>query len=202
MSIYSSDDATSSHRFAADEACELEGTGVDAYLSINTILDAASSVGANAIHPGYGFLSENAEFAAACEASSIIFVGPSSQCISLFGNKTEARQLAQQIGVPINKGSLNALPSPEAAKKFIEENKMEFPVMLKAVHGGGGRGIRVVGHMSDIASNFKRCVSEAQLAFGSGGVFVEEYIQVAPLDFATFASYESSSLLYIGSEAH
>lgn len=179
VAIYSSDDEQSSHRTAANEAFQLTGIGVAAYLDIDSIITIAKSAGADAVHPGYGFLSENSAFAAACESAGINFVGPSSKCIQLFGDKTQARKLAQQCNVPVNKGSPEALSSVGAVRKFISDNSMELPVMLKAVNGGGGRGIRVVEHISDLATSFDRCVSEAEGAFGSGGVFVEAYVKDA-----------------------
>ena len=173
VAIYSRDDEKSLHRTITDEAHLLPGEGPSSYLSIESVIQAAKATGATWIHPGYGFLSENVEFARACEAAGITFVGPSSSVIELFGDKTKARQLAMDSGIPVNKGSNGALADIGELRAFLEKEQMQPPLMLKASNGGGGRGMRKVFDMSELEESFNRCVSEAEGAFGNGEVFVE-----------------------------
>ena len=181
VAVYSQEDAQSLHSRTADEAHLIStadgGGGIAAYLDIDAVIDAAKACGADAIHPGYGFLSENADFVARCEHEGITFVGPTADTIELFGDKTLARNFASdQCGIPVIRGSTEALMGAAAAAAFVEAEQLHFPLMLKAAHGGGGRGMRVVETTAELPAAFERCASEATLAFGNGAVFVEEYL--------------------------
>ena len=175
VAVYSGDDAKSLHVHAADEAVELDGLGVAAYLSIEGLIEAAQSSGCDAVHPGYGFLAESAEFARACRDAGITFVGPTPHLLDLFGDKVRARQAARVAGVPVIEGSDEAVTLPEALE-FFENLGEDSAVMLKAVAGGGGRGSRAVTDINELEAAWERCVSEAQLAFGSGALYVEQLV--------------------------
>ena len=149
----------------------------ESYLNIDRILDAARRHGANAIHPGYGFLSENSRFAQACEDAGFTFIGPSARSIALMGSKTEARRIAQAGGAPIVPGTESGVASSEDAIAFAHE--AGFPVMLKAVAGGGGKGMRRVDRQEDLAAAFEAASSEALRAFGDGRIYVEKLIENA-----------------------
>ncbi|MEW6090014.1 carboxyl transferase domain-containing protein [Parvibaculum sp.] len=175
VAVYAEDDALSLHVRAADEALPLSGTGAAAYLDIRQIVAEAKKAGCDAIHPGYGFLSENAAFAEACAREGITFVGPSPDALRLFGDKAEARALAARLGVPLFPGT-NGATSLEEAHAFMETHGA---VMLKALAGGGGRGMRAVTNPADLPEAYERCRSEAQAAFGSGDIYVEKLIRKA-----------------------
>ena len=175
VAVYSKDDAKSLHVHAADEAVELDGLGVPAYLSIDGLIDAAQSSGCDAVHPGYGFLAESADFARACRDAGITFVGPTPHLLDLFGDKVRARQAAREAGVPVIEGSDEAVTLQQALE-FYESLGEDAAIMLKAVAGGGGRGSRAVTDINDLESAWERCVSEAQMAFGSGALYVEQLI--------------------------
>ena len=180
VAIFSGEDALSLHSRVADESVRIETAdgagGIAAYLDIDAVIGAALESGADSIAPGYGFLSENAEFAARCEKEGIVFVGPSAEVITMFGDKLRAKAFAKECGVPVIKGSDEALPTAEAMAEFVSSANLRLPLMLKAANGGGGRGMRVVEKMDELAEAFERCSSEAAVAFGSGAVFVEEYL--------------------------
>ena len=144
VAIYSKEDRLSLHRFKADEAYQIgEGLGpVQAYLDVEGIVALAAEKGVDAIHPGYGFLSENPALPVACEKAGITFVGPSARLLELLGDKTEARKLAQRAGVPVVPGTEEPVISAKAAQKLAGE--IGFPLIVKAAFGGGGRGMRVV----------------------------------------------------------
>ncbi len=178
VAVYPADDAASLHTRKADEALQLPGRGVAAYLDGEAILAAAKAAGAAAIHPGYGFLSENADFARACAAAGVIFVGPSPESLELFGDKHAARRLAAAQGVPILPGS-DAPTSLEDARAFLSALGPGAAVMVKAVAGGGGRGMRPALAERDLAEAFARCQSEALSGFGNGDLYVERLIQRA-----------------------
>ncbi|MEQ8267978.1 MAG: carboxyl transferase domain-containing protein [Parvibaculum sp.] len=173
VAVYAEDDALSLHVRAADEALPLTGTGAAAYLDIKQIVAEAKQAGCDAIHPGYGFLSENAAFAEECAREGIIFVGPSPEALRLFGDKAEARALAERQGVPLFPGT-NGATSLDEARAFME--KVGTAVMLKALAGGGGRGMRAVTDIKDLPEAYERCQSEAKAAFGSGDIYVEKLI--------------------------
>lgn len=173
VAIYSEDDANGLHVRLADEAYPLAGAGAPPYLDIEVVVAAGHSAGCDAVHPGWGFLSENPEFAAACEAAGMVFVGPTPDSLRAFGDKTNARKLAQEAGVPTLRGSSDAV-SVEEAKAFFESLGPGGSMLIKALAGGGGRGMRIVNNADEIESLYNRCRSEAQRAFGNGAVFVEE----------------------------
>jgi pyruvate carboxylase len=177
VAVFPKEDALSLHRFKADEAYQIgEGRGpIQAYLDIDGVLALARDKGVDAIHPGYGFLSENPALPRACEAAGITFIGPSAELLELLGDKTAARTLAARAGVPIIPGVEHALTDAAAAREAAD--RVGFPVIVKAAFGGGGRGMRVVDHAADLASRFEEATREAALAFGNGAVFIERYIR-------------------------
>lgn len=176
VAVYSTDDDRSLHIRAADESFALNGTGPRAYLDIEQIVSAAKATGCDAIHPGYGFLSENAAFARHCESEGFTFIGPSPDVLELFGNKGEARRLARNCNVPLLRGTDKAT-SLEEAKDFFLSLGSDAAVMIKAVMGGGGRGMRAVYDLSSLEEAFTLCQYETQKAFGLGDVYVEELIR-------------------------
>ncbi|MDB5423117.1 MAG: biotin carboxylase, partial [Phenylobacterium sp.] len=172
VAVFSEDDAASLHTRTADEAAPLKGAGPAAYLDVAQAVEAAKAAGADAVHPGYGFLSENAAFAQACAGAGLIFVGPLPETLELFGDKGRARALARQCGVPVLPGTDGAT-SLEEARAFFAANG---PLMVKAVAGGGGRGMRPVTDAAELEAAFARCASEARAAFGSGDLYVEQFL--------------------------
>jgi len=175
VAVFASEDEDSLHTRMADSAVRLDGAGVSAYLDAAAIVGVAKAQGCDAIHPGYGFLSENAEFARMCGANGITFIGPSPDVLALFGDKVRARIFAESHGIPVVPGSHRALDSADAAKTIASD--LGYPVMLKASAGGGGRGMRRVDSADEVAAAFARCQSEAQAAFGDGSVFVEKLVE-------------------------
>jgi acetyl/propionyl-CoA carboxylase alpha subunit/acetyl-CoA carboxylase carboxyltransferase component len=173
VAIFSEDDARSLHTQRADEARPLSGVGVAAYLDVEQILAIAKQCGCDAIHPGYGFLSENAAFARCAATVGITFVGPRPETLEIFGDKTQARALAERCGVPVLRGAAGAVTRDEA-KQFLELLGDGGAMMIKAVAGGGGRGLRVVRRREEIDDAYARCQSEARQAFGNGDVYVEQ----------------------------
>jgi acetyl/propionyl-CoA carboxylase alpha subunit/acetyl-CoA carboxylase carboxyltransferase component len=169
------DDADSLHTRLADQAYVLPGAGAAAYLDGAGILATARATGATAVHPGYGFLSENAAFARQCADEGIVFIGPTPEQLEVFGDKTRARDLAERLGIPVPPGTRGAT-TLDAARAFATEHG---PVMLKALAGGGGRGLRVVLSSGDLAEAYERSRSEALQAFGNGDVYVERLIPAA-----------------------
>ncbi|MGD9755751.1 MAG: biotin carboxylase N-terminal domain-containing protein, partial [Acidimicrobiia bacterium] len=178
IAIAAADDQASLHTRMADEVRVLPGTGVRAYLDGDAVLAAAVAAGATAIHPGYGFLSEQAPFARACAAAGIRFVGPRPELLELFGDKVRARHAAAAAGVPVLRGSDGPVDA-EGAAAFLAALPAGRAMVLKAVAGGGGRGMRVVQPGADVAALHARCVSEAIAAFGDGAVYAEEYLPLA-----------------------
>src|SRR5437667_4803362 len=176
VAVYSNEDRLSLHRFKADEAYLIgKGKGpVEAYLDIAGIVAVAKSKGADAIHPGYGFLSENAAFARACEKAGIIFIGPTPELLELLGDKIAARRLATAAGVPVLPGTENAVKSAGEAKKIAKG--IGYPVIVKAAMGGGGRGMRVVSDESELEARIEEAQGEAKSAFGDASVFLEKFL--------------------------
>ena len=172
VSVYAGDDASSLHVGYANQACELPGNGAAAYLDAQALVDVARSTGCTAVHPGYGFLSENADFARLCSAEGIRFIGPAPELLDLFGSKVRALELAREAGVPVMPGTSEPT-SLEAARAFAQEHGA---VMLKAMAGGGGRGMRAVRDIAELDEAFERCRSEAQQAFGNGDLYVEKLL--------------------------
>jgi pyruvate carboxylase len=179
VAIYAKEDRFGVHRFKADESYLVgEGKGpVAAYLDIDSIIDLAKATGVDCIHPGYGFLSENAGFANACEANGISFVGPNSELLARMGDKIEARKIADQAEVPTLPGTEDPVKDPKEAMKIAK--KIGFPLIIKAAFGGGGRGMRVVKDPKDLKASLEEAQGEAQRAFGNASVFLERYIERA-----------------------
>ena len=179
VAIYSHKDRYALHRFKADEAYLIgePEEPIRAYLDIEWIVSLAQENQVDAIHPGYGFLSENPEFARACERAGIIFIGPQVEALERLGDKTEARRIATDAGVPVLGGSENSLLDVIDGER--EAGKVGYPVILKAAKGGGGRGMRVVSHPNEFPGAFNDAQRESLMAFGSEDVFVERYVQRA-----------------------
>ena len=175
LAVFSEDDVRSLHTRKADHAQPLRGTGAAAYLDAEQIVALAKRAGCDAIHPGYGFLSENAAFARRCAEEGITFVGPRAETLDLFGDKGQARVLAERCGVPVLPGT-SGPTSLEQAREFLEALGDGGSVMIKALAGGGGRGMRPVHHVDELADAYTRCRSEAHAAFGLGSVYIEQLI--------------------------
>lgn len=175
VAVYSDVDRASLHVAYADEAYRLgPAPASESYLRGDIILQIARDCGADAIHPGYGFLSENPDFAGECEASGIIFIGPPSGAMRMLGSKTRARQTADSVSLPRVPGSTHALESLEDARKVA--SAVGYPIMLKAAAGGGGKGMRAVQSEAELSAAFENARSEAERAFGSGEVYIEKLI--------------------------
>ncbi|MAC53521.1 MAG: pyruvate carboxylase, partial [Gimesia sp.] len=179
VGIYTHEDRYALHRTKADEAYQIGKPGhpVKSYLDIEAIIALAKQKKIDAIHPGYGFLSENADFAQACEDAGIIFIGPRVETLKALGDKISARKIAQQVGVPVLGGSGEAIVDAASGRKTA--NEIGFPIILKAAHGGGGRGMRVVQKEEDFEASYELARSESLSAFGSEDVFVEKFISRA-----------------------
>jgi acetyl-CoA carboxylase biotin carboxylase subunit len=178
VQVHSQADRESLAVSLADEAVEIgPPAAARSYLNMSAILDAAGKTGAHAIHPGYGFLAENADFADAVEGAGLIFVGPKSQSIRLLGNKVAARDLATKSGVPTVAGSAGPVHTIEEAQKTAAE--IGFPVMIKAAAGGGGRGIRIAGNRKELERLIPQARAEAHAAFSDGSLYLEKLIENA-----------------------
>jgi pyruvate carboxylase len=176
VAVFAHEDRLCIHRYKADEAYQI-GTGkgpVAAYLDIESIVAVAKEHAVDAIHPGYGFLSENAEFARACERAGVVFVGPRPELLDMMGDKTAARAVAQKIGVPVLPGTKDPITDREEALKTAKN--IGFPLIIKAAFGGGGRGMRVVHKPENLANLLDEAQAEAGRAFGNPAVFLEKYI--------------------------
>lgn len=178
VGIFSKEDRFTQHRYKADESFLVgsDKTPVGAYLDINSIIHIAKSNEVDAIHPGYGFLSENVEFAKQCALHNIIFVGPTPENLKRFGDKTAARAMAIKNNVPVIPGTDGPVRTLEQARQFINSG-VDYPVIIKASMGGGGRGMRVVMREEELEESFHRASSEALAAFGDGTVFIERYLE-------------------------
>jgi len=179
VAVHSRDDAQALHVQLADTAVALDATGPSAYLDIPALIAVAKAQGCDAVHPGYGFLSERADFAEACADAGLVFIGPTPEQLALFGDKARARALAQQCDVPVMPGSPGAVTLAEAQAFFAEQAQDGAGVMVKAIGGGGGRGMRAVLRAEDLPEAHARCVSEAKAAFGVDGVYVERLMRHA-----------------------
>jgi pyruvate carboxylase subunit A len=173
--IYSEADSSGIYVKKADESYLVGPGPVKGFLDGKQIVEIAKRIGADAIHPGYGFLSENTKFARLCQTSGITFIGPSPETIDLMGSKVKARQIAQQAGVPIVPGTEGGVTSVDDALAFAHQ--INYPVMIKASAGGGGRGLRVVRSDQELRENIDVASREAQAAFGDGSIFIEKYIE-------------------------
>ncbi|MFP6562415.1 carboxyl transferase domain-containing protein [Paraburkholderia sp. B3] len=171
VAVYADDDAEAPHVRAADESAALGAVGPAAYLDAARLIAIAREHGCDAVHPGYGFLSERADFAAACAQAGLRFIGPMPEQLALFGDKAHSRALAQRCGVPVMPGSQQAVTLEEAQAFFAAQRGGS--VMIKAIGGGGGRGMRAVTSIDDLPAAYERCRSEAKAAFGVDGVYVE-----------------------------
>ncbi len=176
VAIYTHEDRYALHRFKADEAYRVgkQGEPIRAYLDVAGIIRVAKRQGVDAIHPGYGFLSEKPEFAEACREAGIIFVGPPVEVLKSLGDKTTARQIAKKANVPILGGTESAIQDAASGEKRATE--LGYPIILKAAHGGGGRGMRVVNSASEFAGQFEQAQRESLSAFGSDEIFIEKFI--------------------------
>ncbi|WP_426185686.1 acetyl/propionyl/methylcrotonyl-CoA carboxylase subunit alpha [Microbacterium sp. TWP3-1-2b2] len=176
VAVYADQDADALHVRLADEAFGLgAATAADTYLSISAVLRAAADSGADAVHPGYGFLSESAEFARAVEGAGLVWIGPSPESIDALGDKMTARRIAQKVNAPLAAGTDQPLAGPAEAVAFAEEHGL--PIAIKAAFGGGGRGLKVVRDLSDVAEAFDAATREAVVAFGRGECFVERFLE-------------------------
>lgn len=176
VAVYSEADEDSMHVTMADEAyCIGPAPSAKSYLHIPAIISAALTSGADAIHPGYGFLSENAHFLDVCKEHNITFIGPSAEAIRKMGDKATARETVMAAGVPVVPGSDGLVNSFEEAKKLVNE-KIGYPLIIKATAGGGGRGMRVCNNEAELEKNFIAAQTEAKNAFGNAGVYIEKFI--------------------------
>jgi acetyl-CoA carboxylase biotin carboxylase subunit len=175
VAVYSEPDRAALHVLYADQAVLIgPAPSRESYLRVDNILDAAKRTGATAIHPGYGFLAENANFARACAAAGILFIGPSPESIEAMGSKTESRQRMKAAGVPVVPGLTEAVKSFDEIEAFARE--AGFPIMIKASAGGGGKGMRLVEREEDLRQSYERVTSEAESFFGDGSVYAEKFI--------------------------
>ncbi|MGD8426933.1 MAG: acetyl-CoA carboxylase biotin carboxylase subunit [Balneolaceae bacterium] len=175
VAVYSTPDADAPHVLHADESVHIgPAASSESYLVIDKIIDAAKDVGADAIHPGYGFLSENAAFSKRCSDEGIIFIGPKPKAIRLMGDKTAARELMSKADVPFPPGTKKELEDVEEAEKIADE--IGYPVLVKAAAGGGGKGMRIIEKKEDFKSGIKGAKSEARNAFGDDRVYIEKYL--------------------------
>ena len=175
VAIYSEADVEGVWVKKADEAYLLDGDPIQAYLNGDRIIKLAKEIGADAIHPGYGFLSENADFAQSCIDNGMIFVGPKPEHIALFGDKMAAKKVMKEIGVPVIEGTDTPISDLEEAKSIASD--IGYPVIIKAAFGGGGRGMRIVEEESRFIELFEAATNEAKKFFGNGEVFIEKYIK-------------------------
>jgi len=176
VSIHSEADKYSLHRkFADEDICIGPASPADTYLNIPRIISAALITGADAIHPGYGFLAENGKFAEICEKHKIVFIGPNREMIDLMGDKITAKNTMKKAGVPVIPGSDGLINSIDEAKSICKD--IGYPIMLKATAGGGGRGIRVIWNEKELIENFPIVQAEAKAAFGNPGIYIEKFIE-------------------------
>ena len=176
VAVFSEADRKGLHVLKADEAYAIgPAPATESYLRIDKIMDAARKSGAEAIHPGYGFLAENPELARACDAAGIVFIGPSAASMELMGSKTRAREAAMAAGVPVGPGTAGAVANVEEAVRIAQS--FGYPVMVKAAAGGGGKGMRFVASPEEMPSAFRDARSEAENAFGDSEVYLEKYLE-------------------------
>ena len=197
VAVHSDADADSLHvKFADESVCIGPAETINSYLNITNILSAAEITGADAIHPGYGFLAENPGFAETCEASNIKFIGPSPGSIRLMGDKAMARETMKKAGVPIIPGSDSKIENPEEVLKLAEE--MGFPIIIKASLGGGGNGMKIVDDEKNLSNYFLIAKTEAYKAFGSSEVYIEKYLtRPKHIEFQVLGD-EDGNVVYLG----
>ncbi|SDY78725.1 Biotin-requiring enzyme [Variovorax sp. YR634] len=179
VAVHARDDTAALHVQLADTAVALDATGPSAYLDVAALIAVAKAQGCDAVHPGYGFLSERADFAQACADAGLVFIGPTPEQLGLFGDKARARALATQCDVPVMPGSAGAVTLAQAQAFFAEQHAQGAGVMVKAIGGGGGRGMRAVLNAEELPEAHARCMSEAKAAFGIEGVYVERLMRNA-----------------------
>ena len=194
VAVYSQADADALHTQLADESiCIGKAEAKDSYLNMERILSATIASGADAIHPGFGFLSENSKFAALCEKCNIAFIGPSARTIEETGNKSEARNAMVRAGVPVIPGTKNPIFTAEVGRKFADE--IGYPVMIKAALGGGGKGMRVVRNSEEFEKNFQNAQREAENGFGDNSMYIEKYIEHPKhIEFQILADNEGNTI--------
>lgn len=194
VAVYSQADADALHTQLADESiCIGKAEAKDSYLNMERILSATIASGADAIHPGFGFLSENSKFAALCEKCNIAFIGPSVRTIEETGNKSEARNAMVRAGVPVIPGTKEPIFTAEAGRKFADE--IGYPVMIKAALGGGGKGMRVVRNSEEFEKNFQNAQREAENGFGDNSMYIEKYIEHPKhIEFQILADNEGNTI--------
>ena len=194
VAVYSQADADALHTQLADESiCIGKAEAKDSYLNMERILSATIASGADAIHPGFGFLSENSKFAALCEKCNIAFIGPSARTIEETGNKSEARNAMVRAGVPVIPGTKEPIFTAEAGRTFADE--IGYPVMIKAALGGGGKGMRVVQNSTDFEKNFQNAQREAENGFGDNSMYIEKYIEHPKhIEFQILADNEGNTI--------
>lgn len=194
VAVYSQADADALHTQLADESiCIGKAEAKDSYLNMERILSATIASGADAIHPGFGFLSENSKFAALCEKCNITFIGPSARTIEETGNKSEARNAMVRAGVSVIPGTKEPIFTAEAGRKFADE--IGYPVMIKAALGGGGKGMRVVQNSTDFEKNFQNAQREAENGFGDNSMYIEKYIEHPKhIEFQILADNEGNTI--------
>nr|MCU0941434.1 ATP-grasp domain-containing protein [Hydrogenophaga sp.] len=176
VAVHSDADARAKHVAACDEAVHIGGSAPkDSYLQWERIIEAARATGAQAIHPGYGFLSENEAFANACAKAGLVFIGPPSSAIEAMGLKAESKRLMEKAGVPLVPGYHGADQDPALLQR--EADRIGYPALIKASAGGGGKGMRVVERSEDFAAALASCQREARNSFGSDAVLIEKYVQ-------------------------
>ncbi len=176
VAVYAEPDREAVHVKMADEAYALGGSSAaESYLVIEKIIEAAQATGADAVHPGYGFLSENADFARAVIEAGLTWIGPSPEAIETLGDKVSARQLAEKVGAPLAPGTKKPVKGAEEVVRFAE--KQGLPIAIKAAYGGGGRGIKVVREKEEIVELYESAVREAVSAFGRGECFIEKFLE-------------------------
>ena len=197
VAVSPEDDAGSLHLRRADEALRLPGAGAAAYLDSTALIAAARDCGAQAVHPGYGFLSESAEFAQACEEAGLVFVGPGPEALEIFGDKAKALALADECGVPTLERT-HGETSLDAAKELLASLGGDAALMVKALAGGGGRGMRVARNVGELEEAFARCASEAEAAFGRGDLYVERFVPHARHLEIQVAGDHTGAVIHLG----
>src|SRR5262245_61149872 len=197
VAVFSEADRHALHvRFADEAVCIGPPRSVDSYLNIPSVISAAEVTNTDAIHPGYGFLSESAYFAEVCEASRIKFIGPSPENIRLMGDKARARAEMSRLGIPVLPGSSDSVQTEQEAISVAEN--IGYPVIIKAVAGGGGRGMRVVGSRNELALALQTAQTEAASAFGVSHCYIEKYVERARhIEFQVMAD-EQGNVIHLG----
>jgi len=192
VAVFSEADRNALHvRFADEAICIGPPASSQSYLVMHKIIEAAKSVGADAIHPGYGFLSENEDFAAEVKKSDLLFIGPSAESIELMGSKLAAKAAAAKFNVPLVPGTTEPISDIDKAKKIAGE--IGYPILIKASAGGGGKGMRIVHHATEFEEQMERAISEAMSAFGDGSVFIEKYVsKPRHIEFQIFGDHHGN----------